>query len=163
MKISFSLKEDRKRPYGYLEMTPPPALYYEAYFADVEISFGGSTEKLSNVPMLYFVTVLQDLLSEAYLAERKAEGDLWDTGHRLSLGIEGDGATIALEIPSGTIPLRFPLREFIAALRAATLKLLWTMYDDEPRLLSREGIFKKGSIQDQAALLILQGKLPRYR
>jgi hypothetical protein len=160
MRINFSLKEDGKRPQGYLAATPPSLLHYEAYFADVEITFGGRTEKLPNVPMIYFVTVLQHLLFEAYITGRKSEAALWDTGHKLSLNIENTG-TIVLEIPQGANPLRYPAHQFISALRTVTLELLWTMYDDEPKLLSKEGIFAKGSIQHQAAQLVLTGKLPR--
>ncbi len=160
MKISFSLKEDSRRPSGYLTVAIPPQLYYEAYFADVEITFGDHVGALPNVPMIYFLTALQHLLFESHITGRRSESDLWDTGHKLSLSIENDG-TIALEIPQGTKPLRYPANEFVAALRAVSLEFLWTMYEDGPQLLSKEGLFAEGSIMHQAAQLILLGKLSR--
>jgi hypothetical protein len=68
---------------------------------------------------------------------------------------------VVLEVPKGAIPLRFPVREFIVALRAVTFELLRVMYADEPQLLAQKGLFAEGSMLDQAAQLILQGKASR--
>ncbi len=161
MKITFTLKEDVRKPAGYLEdMALPGTLYYSAYFADVEILFDGQKKNLPNVPMIYFITVLPKLVIEALLTEKCAEAHLWDTGLKLSLAFDAD-KTLALEIPKGTPPLILPVAEFIMALRKVTLELLWAIYDDEPQLLTRNGLFSEGSVQYQAVQLMLAGKLAR--
>lgn len=161
MKISFALKDDPKRPLGYLSaMALPESLYYEAYFADVEIEFESKKQILSNVPMIYFIVTLQNLLVEAFLTEQMAEAFLWDTGLKLSLIIVRQD-TVMLEIPKGTDQLKYSTREFVAALRAVAFELLLVMYDDEPKLLSRGTLFAEGSILHRAAQMVLQGKALR--
>jgi hypothetical protein len=105
-------------------------------------------------------------LGESYLTGKEAENHLWDSGHALSLRI-ADANTVVLEIPMGAAPWRFPLGEFVAALRRVTLELLWMMYDDgllatdaKTGLLT-DRLFWPGSVLHQAAQLIVSGKLSR--
>jgi hypothetical protein len=160
MKITFSLRPDKDRPEGYLRLAEmPETLFYRAYFADVEILDGENSEVIPSAPLFFLVSRFQDLLAEAFLSGGSAHCPLWDTGHQMSLLIEGD--RLALEIPSGTPPLRYSLADFMTALRAMTFEFLWTVHDDSPSILEAKGLFREGSLLKKAADLVLSGRVSR--
>ena len=156
MKIEFSLKDDQQ---GEAPVRHSPSqLYYDAYVADFRIICHGEPPiVVPEGPALHFLTALQSMFLESFLTGRAATTYLFETGARMSVTIAGD--EIAIEIPAGITLVRCPTNEFIAALKDATLKLLWIIYEHEPQLLVQKGLFAEGSIQAHAARLILDGKL----
>lgn len=160
LKFSYSLRSEDESAKAARAELRPSKMYYMAYRADVQISDGVTDPMLlPNVPMLYFVTLLYDLMVESFILAKVASDYLWDTGHEMSLYLNGD--TVTVEIPAQSIPRRFGTSDFILGLRAVTLEVLWRIYDDNPGLLREGNLFKRGSVQQQIAQLIVDGKAPR--
>lgn len=161
MEIIFSLSQSQVERQARLSRAEflVPELYYEVYIANVSIVVAGATRQFPDVPLLYFLSALNKMLIESYLTGTVSVESLWDTGHRFSLSV--NGAHTILEIPIGGEVLRVVTCEFVSALKACGLRLLWVMHEDKPELLASDDIFEAGSVFNQAAQLIRLGKVPR--
>ena len=159
MRISFRVTSTGRETENYSDQSVPSGvIHYETFLAHVCIEVDGVERLYDRVPMLYFVSCLQDLLLEAFLTGARSKGFLWDTGEWLALELVPDGSVL-LEIPVGTQPMKIAAVGFIFALRKATLELLQVIEDSGTGILGRNDLFPEGSPMNAAIRLFRAGRL----
>jgi hypothetical protein len=157
MKISFELIDVPGATLRFEDaMTAVGKLYYQAYFANIEIESDGRVERLASIPMVFFLSAVESLMIEAFLTNRAARIEMWDTGLTMTLSFLTDDGSIVLEIPEGSAPLRYHTREFLPAVRAMALNFMRELHEENPRLFSQlEGSFEKGSVLHRIVQMVL--------